>query len=198
MNEVTRLFDFFYLQLKNFPKADMLTGKVNGKWAPLSTQEVAKLVNRLSAGLLKLGLSGNDMTVENQDKVALISRNRPEWLILDLACQQIGIALCPIYPTTNPLELESIAIADNYSEAMHEIDTHQPGVILLDINLPDNKGIALLRRIKEYHPDLKVIVLTNKSGENYRSLCEQIGSDHFIDKSKDFENITSIIKSYVA
>ncbi len=108
MNEVTRLFDFFYLQLKNFPKADMLTGKVNGKWAPLSTQEVAKLVNRLSAGLLKLGLSGNDMTVENQDKVALISRNRPEWLILDLACQQIGIALCPIYPTTNPLELEFI------------------------------------------------------------------------------------------
>ena len=103
MNEVTRLFDFFYFQLKNFPKADMLTSKVNGKWAPLSTQ-----VNRLSAGLMKLGLSGNDMTVENQDKVALISRNRPEWLILDLACQQIGIALCPIYPTTNPLELEFI------------------------------------------------------------------------------------------
>jgi len=108
MNEVTRLFDFFYLQLKNFPKADMLTSKVNGKWAPLSTQDVSGLVNRLSAGLMKLGLSGNDMTVENQDKVALISRNRPEWLILDLACQQIGIALCPIYPTTNPLELEFI------------------------------------------------------------------------------------------
>ncbi|MBS1925276.1 MAG: response regulator [Bacteroidetes bacterium] len=93
---------------------------------------------------------------------------------------------------------ENIAIADNYSEAMQEIDTHHPDVILLDIQLPDNKGIALLRRIKEYHPSLKVIVLTNKSGENYRSLCEQIGSDHFIDKSKDFENITSIIKSYVA
>lgn len=107
MNEVTRLFDF-YFQLKNFPKADMLTSKVNGKWAPLSTQDVSGLVNRLSAGLMKLGLSGNDMTVENQDKVALISRNRPEWLILDLACQQIGIALCPIYPTTNPLELEFI------------------------------------------------------------------------------------------
>ena len=64
MNEVTRLFDFFYFQLKNFPKADMLTSKVNGKWAPLSTQDVSGLVNRLSAGLMKLGLSGNDMTVE--------------------------------------------------------------------------------------------------------------------------------------
>ena len=93
---------------------------------------------------------------------------------------------------------ESIAIADNYSEAMHEIDTNLPDVILLDINLPDNNGIALLKRNKEYHPALKVIVLTNKSGDNYRTLCEQIGSDHFIDKSRDFEHITSIIKSYVA
>ncbi len=108
MNEITRLFDFFYYQLQHFPKADMLTGKLNGKWTPLSTQEVSGMVNRLSAGLLKLGLSGNDMQVENQDKVAIISRNRPEWLILDLACQQIGLALCPIYPTTNPLELEFI------------------------------------------------------------------------------------------
>jgi long-chain acyl-CoA synthetase len=58
--------------------------------------------------LLKLGVSGHDMTVEKQDKIALISRNRPEWLILDLACQQIGVTLCPIYPTTNINELEFI------------------------------------------------------------------------------------------
>jgi len=48
------------------------------------------------------------MTIEHQDKIALISRNRPEWLILDMACQQIGAALCPIYPTTNVNELEFI------------------------------------------------------------------------------------------
>jgi long-chain acyl-CoA synthetase len=48
------------------------------------------------------------MTVEHQDKIALISKNRPEWLILDMACQQIGALLCPIYPTTNVNELEFI------------------------------------------------------------------------------------------
>lgn len=66
------------------------------------------IVNRLSAGLVKLGLSGHNMQIEQQDKVALISKNRPEWLMLDLACQQIGVALCPIYPTTNINELEFI------------------------------------------------------------------------------------------
>lgn len=108
MNEHSRLFDYIDFQLSRFPKPDMFSGKENGKWINYSTAEVKDLVNRLSAGLMKLGVSGNDMHIENQDKIALISKNRPEWLMLDLACQQIGAALCPIYPTTNINELEFI------------------------------------------------------------------------------------------
>ncbi len=108
MNEQSRLFDFLYYQLDKFPKADLFTAKINNSWQPLSTQDVVTLVNKLSAGMLKLGIGGNDFTVENQDKVALISKNRPEWLILDMACQQIGAILCPIYPTTTVNELEYI------------------------------------------------------------------------------------------
>ncbi len=108
MNEHSRLFDFLYYQLANFPKADMFSAKLDGAWQPLSTEAVADTVNWLSAGLIKMGLSGNNMAVENQDKIALISRNRPEWLILDMACQQIGVVLCPVYPTTNINELEFI------------------------------------------------------------------------------------------
>ncbi|MEO6538222.1 MAG: long-chain fatty acid--CoA ligase [Ferruginibacter sp.] len=108
MNEQSRIFDFLQYQLDVFPKPDMLTAKVEGTWQPLSTATVVDMVNRLSAGLLKIGVSGNDMTVVTQDKVAIISRNRPEWLILDIACQQIGATLCPIYPTTNINELEFI------------------------------------------------------------------------------------------
>ncbi len=86
----------------------MFSGKENGQWRNYSTAEVKDTVNRLSAGLIKLGVSGYDMQIENQDKIALISKNRPEWLMLDMACQQIGAALCPIYPTTNVNELEFI------------------------------------------------------------------------------------------
>lgn len=108
MNENSRIFDYIDFQLNKFPKDDMFSGKENGSWIKYSTAEVKKIVNELSAGLLKLGVSGNDMTIENQDKIALISKNRPEWLMLDMACQQIGAALCPIYPTTNVSELEFI------------------------------------------------------------------------------------------
>ncbi len=108
MNENSRIFDFLQYQLDKFAKEDMLAGKENGNWRRYSTSEVQQIVNNLSAALLRLGIGGNDMTVENQDKVALISKNRPEWLMLDMACQQIGATLCPIYPTTNVNELEFI------------------------------------------------------------------------------------------
>ncbi len=108
INKPTRLFDFLYYQQQFFQKEDMLAMKENGQWRKYSTQEIIDNANRLSAGLLKLGLGKKEMTPEMQDKIAVISKNRPEWLILDLACQQIGVLLCPIYPTTNQSEIEFI------------------------------------------------------------------------------------------
>ncbi|MES2003949.1 MAG: long-chain fatty acid--CoA ligase [Bacteroidota bacterium] len=105
---IKRLFDCLDHQLQHFPKQDMLAAKEKGQWVNYSTQQVAETVNRLSAGLHKLGVSGNDMTAAGSDKIAIISNNRPEWIFTDLAAQQLGAILVPVYPTTNPLELEFI------------------------------------------------------------------------------------------
>jgi long-chain acyl-CoA synthetase len=106
--ECKRLFDCIDHQLAHFPQEDMLAAKVNGEWRKYSTKEVAQTVNELSAGLLSLGLSGNNFTPEGSDKIAIISENRPEWLMADMATQQIGVIWVPVYPTTNPLELTFI------------------------------------------------------------------------------------------
>jgi len=106
--ESKRLFDCIEHQLTNFPQEVMLAGKENGGWRTYSTAEVASTVNGLSAGLLSLGLSGNNFTPEGSDKIAIISSNRPEWLMADMATQQIGVIWVPVYPTTNPLELTFI------------------------------------------------------------------------------------------
>lgn len=108
MNNNSRIFDFLQYQLDHFPKPDMMIAKENGEWKPYSTADVKQLSDKLSSGLLHLGISGNDFSVEQQDKIAIISRNRPEWIMLDIACQQIGAILCPIYPTTHINELEFI------------------------------------------------------------------------------------------
>ncbi len=108
MTNNSRIFDCIDHQLNRFAKEDMFAGKTDGVWQKYSTAQVKETINKLSAGLLQLGVSGGNMQIENQDKIALISKNRPEWLMLDMACQQIGAALCPIYPTTNINELEFI------------------------------------------------------------------------------------------
>lgn len=103
-----RLFDSIAYQLSKFPKLDALNAKIGGSWRNYSTLEIQQTVNKLSAGLLKLGVSGNDFSPEGSDKIGIISNNRPEWVFTDLAVQQIGAILVPIYPTTNPNELEFI------------------------------------------------------------------------------------------
>jgi long-chain acyl-CoA synthetase len=103
-----RLFDAVAWQLSQFPKPDMLAAKINGQWKTYDTASVSEIVNRYSAGLLQLGVGGNDFTPEGADKIAIISNNRPEWVFTDLAVQQTGAVLVPIYPTTNPAELQFI------------------------------------------------------------------------------------------
>ena len=90
--ELRFIFDLHQHQLDNYPKSDCLSAKINGKWESYSTQEVIDTANQLSLGLIKLGL-------KKGDKVAMISNNRPEWHICDLAMVQIGIIDVPIYPT---------------------------------------------------------------------------------------------------
>ncbi len=105
---IKRLFDCLEHQLNRFPKSDMLAAKENGQWTTYSTERVVDIVNKFSAGLIELGVSARDITPESSDKIAIISNNRPEWIFTDLAAQQIGAILVPVYPTTSPLELEFI------------------------------------------------------------------------------------------
>src|SRR5580658_6243989 len=108
MTEPTRMFECLAMHLEKNPLPDMLAGKENGNYRPWSTQEVNDTIHQLSIGLLRSGISGEDRTVEGMDKVGIISKNRPEWVIVDAAVQQTGAVLTPVYPTLAVGELEFI------------------------------------------------------------------------------------------
>lgn len=108
MLQPKRLFDCIQYQLEKHPKKDMLNAKVGGVWKAYSTEDVRDIVDKLSAGFIQSGISAGDFSEESSDKIAIISGNRPEWLFVDMAVQQAGAILVPIYPTTHPNELQFI------------------------------------------------------------------------------------------
>ncbi|NJW54405.1 AMP-binding protein, partial [Salinimicrobium oceani] len=96
--EPKRLFDCLSYQLENFPLPDMLAAKEEGEWRKYSTAEVKQKIDQISASLLKMGISGGDGSVEGRDKIGIISQNCPEWMMADMAIQQIGAVSVPVYP----------------------------------------------------------------------------------------------------
>lgn len=92
--------------------------------------------------------------------------------------------------------VEYIFVANSFESGINATSTIKPDFILLDIHLPDGSGIDLLEIVKKDFPAIKVLMVTNKVSEYYKDMCMQKGADHFIDKSKEFENIPTILNKY--
>lgn len=108
MQQPHRLFDFFSQRMQSDPKGGMLAAKENGQWRVYSTEEVKEIVDRLCTGLIAEGFGSNETTPEGRCKIAVLAKNRPEWMFLDLAVQQIGAVLVPLYPTIHINDLEFV------------------------------------------------------------------------------------------
>lgn len=96
-----RLFDLAYNQLEKFPNPKMFVSKLNGNWIGVSTSEFLKTAMDVSRGLISLG-------VHPGDKIAVVSSNRVEWNTMDIALQQIGAIMVPVYPNISEADYKYI------------------------------------------------------------------------------------------
>jgi len=72
-----------------------------GAWRSLTHQELAQRVQRAGLALKRLG-------VRRGDRVAILSENRPGWLVADFACLAVGASDVPLYPTLPARQLDYI------------------------------------------------------------------------------------------
>lgn len=120
--EITRTFDLLDHLVINYPKDDILSGKVNGEWVKYSSHDYYKYAHYLAYGLCEMGFQPGD-------RIITLSANCPEWNFIDMALSMAGMIHVPVYPTLS---------VDNY---LH-IFTHSEACgILVSNNL-------LLRRIR--------------------------------------------------
>ncbi len=101
MIEVSRLFEFPRHMHRKYPKENAFGAKQNGSWKTYSTATFIEASDQTSYGLLKLGLV-------KDDKVAIISNNRPEWNFVDMGILQAGGINVPVYPTISENDLKFI------------------------------------------------------------------------------------------
>lgn len=143
--EEKRIFDILATYIKKHPNQDCaLAKKENGVWRKYSIQEYVETTNLLSYAFIKLG-------IKKDDKVAIISGNRPEWNMLDMAIQQVGAVTVPIYPTISKEDYRTI------------INNCEAKIAIVE-------GIAVLNKIEEIRseiPSLKAVYTFVKRKEEY-------------------------------
>jgi long-chain acyl-CoA synthetase len=180
-----RIFEYLYEQQANNPQEKAFGAKVLDQWKYYSTAEMIRLGNRLSAGLLELG-------VRPGDKVAtVVYQTTPEWVILDFAMLQIGVLNVPMYPTISAREYayilneagaifaivgegdlyDKVAAAQASTPALKEVFTmfDHPAARRWETMLsPENPDLTAVERIKaSIRPDdLATIIYTSGTTGN--------------------------------
>ncbi len=109
LEKFDNLVSMFFTRAREKGDAPFLWAKSGGKWQSTSWAESARKVASLAAALKKLGLKPGD-------RVMLVSENRPEWCLSDLAIMAAGGVTVPTY-TTNT-ERDHQHIIDNSGATM--------------------------------------------------------------------------------
>lgn len=149
-----RLFDIPYYQLEKYPNPNMFVTKTNGKWVSLSVQNFLDEVMNVSKGLIAFG-------VNKGDNIALVSNNRYEWNIMDIAIQQVGAIVVPLYP--------------NISESDYRYILNDAGIKLVVVG--NAELAAKIQHIKNDVPTLQYIFSFDQieSCPNWKEIHKRAG-----------------------
>ena len=155
--EEKRLFDILKMYIRKYPEQEVaLARKENGSWKKYSVQEYIEITNYLSYAFIELG-------IKKDDKVAIISGNRPEWNMLDMAIMQLGAITVPVYPTISK---------EDYKYIINDC-----GVKLAVV---ENTGIMnKIEDVKDEIPNLNMIYTFFK-GDKYQTFNDlvELGKQH--------------------
>lgn len=151
-------------------KRPMYQYKKDGTYHDLSFKKMRDWVEQFAGGLSVLGLS-------KRDRLAIISENRPEWVVADMGSLFLGAVNVPIYPTLTAKQEEyilndsgtQIAVVSNQYQlnkllkVRDDIKSLEHIVVMSDIDISGEKNVYTMetvcemgRKYLEKHPDFLV------------------------------------------
>jgi long-chain acyl-CoA synthetase len=121
--------DDLFKNAENWPGSVGLKRKLNGTWQGATWREFAEQVRAVAAGFIAVG-------IQPGDRVALMSRTRFEWTLIDYAILTAGGVTVPIYPTSSPEQVEWILSDSGAVAAIVETDAHAQMLAPMRASLP--------------------------------------------------------------
>ena len=85
--------------------------------------------------------------------------------------------------------IEIVGQAGNSALALKQIPITKADTVIMDIRMPGDSGVDLLKKLKFNHPSIVVVMLTNYPLDQYRKRCMALGADLFIEKTTKADQI---------
>src|SRR5699024_928693 len=89
---------------------------------------------------------------------------------------------------------EVVAEADDGSDANEIIETNDPYIVLMDINMPEVNSIEATKELLKNNPSIKVIILYIHDDESYVTHSLETGAQGYLLKEMDTESLMEAIK----
>lgn len=154
--EPSTLVDVFTGVAREHKRRDTLNYKSDGRWVPISSDEMLMRAQTIAAGLHAIG-------VKPGDRVALLSESRVEWTLTDAGSIFAGTVDVPIYPTLTPpqvryilndsgacvLFLENRAKFDELKEALGECPEVKHVIFFESEGVTPDDGLTLAQLVEK-------------------------------------------------
>jgi NarL family two-component system response regulator LiaR len=92
-------------------------------------------------------------------------------------------------------DLELVGEAADGTEALHLCAETRPGVILMDLLMPEMDGIAATRAIRQTYPNVQIIALTSFSDQDLVQRALQAGAAGYVLKNAPIDELANAIRA---
>ena len=94
--------------------------------------------------------------------------------------------------------MRAVGTAGSIKEAVEACSTHQPDVVLMDVDLPDGDAIAAIRRIRAVSPGSRIVVVTGASDDKALAIAVDMGCIGYVHKAARIEELLGAVSAAAA
>lgn len=157
MKKESRIFDILDVYPEKWPEQKVaLAKKQNGVWVKYTPEQYQEITKKIANAFI-------ESDIQPGDRVAIISSNRPEWNMIDMAIMEVGAITVPIYPTISK---------EDYLFILNDCGAKIAFV----------EGVAVMNKIDDIMPqlpELKTMYTFQDRGEHpYLDQFIELGTSH--------------------